>query len=57
MDKELESFEVKGKENAAQRWANHVSDKTGVEWRYLLGGETQIETAKGSWPALRGAGS
>ena len=54
MDKELESFDVKGKENAALRWASHVSAKTETEWRYLLVGETDIATAQGSWPALRG---
>ncbi|MDQ3380339.1 MAG: DEAD/DEAH box helicase family protein [Actinomycetota bacterium] len=55
MDKELESSDVKGKENAALRWANHVSAKTGVAWRYLLVGETDIATARGSWSALRGS--
>lgn len=55
MDKELGSSDVKGKENAALRWANHVTAKTGVTWRYLLVGETDIATARGSWPALRGA--
>ena len=56
MDKELESWDVKGKENAALRWANHVLAKTGVEWRYLLVGETDIATARGSWAALRKLG-
>jgi type III restriction enzyme len=56
MDKELESSDVKGKESAALRWANHVTAKTGVAWRYLLVGETDIATARGSWSALRGSG-
>ena len=53
---ELESFDVKGKEVAALRWANHVSDKTPVTWRYLLVGEKDIEEAHGSWAALKGLG-
>jgi type III restriction enzyme len=56
MDKELESVDVKGKESAALRWANHVSDKTGVPWRYALVGETDIANARGSWAALRAVG-
>lgn len=52
MEKELESAEVRGKESAALRWANHVTDKTGVTWRYLLVGEDDIEVAHGSWSAL-----
>jgi type III restriction enzyme len=56
MNKELESFEVKGKENAALRWANHVSDQTGVTWRYLLVSESNIEESLGSWAALRAFG-
>ena len=55
MEKELESWDVKGKENAALRWANHVSAKTGVE-RYLLVGEADIATSRGSWAALRKLG-
>jgi hypothetical protein len=40
--------------SAALRWANHVSvaREVGVTWRYLLVSETDINTAKGSWPAL-----
>jgi type III restriction enzyme len=55
MDKEMESFDVKGKELAAERWASHVSTKTDVTWRYLLVSESDIAAAKGSWSALRGA--
>ena len=55
MDKEMDSADVKGKREAARRWANHVSadEKVDVRWRYLLASEADIETAKGSWPALK----
>jgi hypothetical protein len=33
--------------------ASHVSAKTGVAWRYLLVGESDIAAARGSWTALR----
>lgn len=53
--KDIESADVRGKETAAQRWAQHVSsDPTvGVEWRYLLVSEDDIDAARGSWAALR----
>ncbi len=59
MDKEMPSTEVQGKREAARRWANHVTadEKVGVQWRYLLASETDIKTAKSSWPALKGLGS
>jgi type III restriction enzyme len=59
MDKEMDSEDVRGKREAAKRWANHVSadDQVGVTWRYLLASETDITTAKGSWDALRRLGS
>lgn len=55
MDKEMDSADVKGKREAARRWANHVraDEKVDVRWRYLLASEADIETAKGSWPALK----
>lgn len=53
MNKELESFDVKGKELAALRWANYVSDDTGTAWRYLLVSEDDVATASGSWSALK----
>jgi type III restriction enzyme len=58
MDKEMESEDVKGKRDAAKRWANHVTadEKVGVSWRYLLVSESDVETAKGSWNALRKLG-
>lgn len=59
MDKEISSADVQGKRDAAKRWANHVNADDGVKtkWEYLLISETDIKTAKGSWPALRGLGS
>jgi type III restriction enzyme len=55
MDKEMASEEVKGKKVAAQRWASHVFNdaQSEVEWRYALLSETDIDDAKGSWPALK----
>ena len=54
-DNELESADVQSKRQAARRWANHVSadPSLGVRWRYLLVSESQIQTAKGSWAALK----
>jgi len=58
MDKEMSTPDVKGKRDAARRWANHVSadEKVGVRWRYLLLSENDVKTAKGSWAALKGLG-
>lgn len=58
MDKEVQSEDVQGKREAAQRWANHVSadDKVKVTWKYLLVSESDINIAKGSWQALKGLG-
>lgn len=57
-DAELESENVKGKREAALRWANHVnhSGQDEHKWGYVLAGETDIATAKDSWPALRSLG-
>jgi type III restriction enzyme len=52
-DRDLPSREVRGKEFAAKRWAQHVSAQTGVDWRYLLVGETDVAEARGSWAALK----
>lgn len=59
MDKEMASEDVKGKREAARRWANYVTadESVGVTWRYLLVSEADVETAKGSWPALKKLGS
>jgi type III restriction enzyme len=56
MNKDMESFDVKGKELAALRWANHVTIETGTPWRYLLVSEDDVETASGSWAALKKLG-
>jgi type III restriction enzyme len=56
MDKEMETADVAGKENAALRWASHVSSKTPTEWRYLLVSESDVSDARGSWAALKKLG-
>jgi type III restriction enzyme len=57
-DKDINSAEVLAKREAARRWASHVSSKldTQVPWRYLLISESDIETAKDSWEALKRLG-
>jgi type III restriction enzyme len=59
MDKEMASEDVKGKREAAKRWANHVTADPSVKltWKYLLVSESDINTAKGSWDALKRLGS
>lgn len=44
--------------HAAKRWANYVTAdaSVGVTWRYLLVSEADVETAKGSWSALKKLG-
>ena len=58
MDKEMDTATVKGKRDAARRWANYVTaDETvSVTWRYLLASEADVETARGSWSALKALG-
>lgn len=58
MDKEMSSEDVKGKREAARRWANYVTadEQVGVTWRYLLVSESDVDTAKGSWSALKKLG-
>ena len=58
-DKEMLSEDVRGKREAALRWANHVSadSAVGVKWLYLLVSESDVNTAKGSWVALKGLGT
>ncbi len=55
MDREMTSEDVRSKRQAAKRWANHVSASALVTatWRYLLVSEADVQTAKGSWPALQ----
>jgi type III restriction enzyme len=57
-DKEMNAPDVQGKREAATRWANHVSADAavGVHWRYLLVSESDVETARGSWRALKQLG-
>jgi type III restriction enzyme len=57
-DREMISVDVQAKREAATRWANHVSadQAVGANWRYLLVSESDIETAKGSWEALKRLG-
>jgi type III restriction enzyme len=55
-DRDLPSKDVQGKEFAGQRWARYVSDQTGVDWRYLLAGETDVAEARGAWAALKQLG-
>jgi hypothetical protein len=44
MDKEMSSTDVKGKRDAARRWANYVNadEQVTVTWRYLLLSETDV---------------
>ena len=59
MDKERESGDVKGKREAARRWANHVNDddRINARWAYLLAFERDVKDAAGSWAALKGLAS
>jgi type III restriction enzyme len=59
MEKEMASADVQGKRDAARRWANYVTadELVGVTWRYLLVSESDVDTAKGSWDALKRLGS
>jgi type III restriction enzyme len=59
MDKEMAAPDVQGKRDAARRWANHVnaSGKVQRSWGYLLLSEADVETARGSWPALKRLGN
>ena len=59
MDKEMSSEDVKGKREAARRWANYVNadEKVRATWRYLLVSESDVDTAKGSWTALARLGA
>ena len=55
MEKEGSSPSVLGKAEAALRWVNHVNadSKGGATWAYILVLESDVEAAKGSWPALK----
>jgi type III restriction enzyme len=51
--------DVVAKREAARRWANHVNASGMVtgQWDYLLVSETDVETSRGSWVALKGLGA
>ncbi len=64
-DRDVETTDVQGKRQAAEKWANHVSIAEpvrehlpeGAGWHYLLASESDIAQAKGDWRALKkGAG-
>lgn len=59
MDKEMESIDVGAKRDAALLWTSHVraDPKVDTIWRYLLISETDVKTAKSSWPALKSLGA
>jgi type III restriction enzyme len=59
MDKERESADVKGKREAAKRWATYVNEdeKVAATWAYLLAYEQDVKEAAGSWAALKGLAS
>ncbi len=54
----MSSADVKAKRDAARRWANHVNGDGSVNehWEYLLVSESDVKTAKGSWPVLKKLG-
>lgn len=58
MEKEMATVDVKGKRQAAKRWANYVTADASshTTWRYLLVSESDVQTARGSWPALKKLG-
>lgn len=58
MDKEVTSEDVKAKRDAARRWANHVNAdaNVAVPWHYLLVSESDVDTARGSWAAIKKLG-
>lgn len=57
MDKEMTSEVVQAKREAAQRWANRVSAELGTPWRYLLVSQTDVDTVRESWEALKRLGA
>lgn len=51
--------DVLQKRETALRWANHVNidKRVQAKWHYILVSERDVETAKGSWDALRRLGN
>jgi type III restriction enzyme len=54
-DRDMASPDVAGKRDAARRWANHVNldSRVSLRWGYLLASASDIDTARGSWMALK----
>jgi len=55
-DRDLDAVDVRGKRDAAQRWAAYANDglPTGSpHWSYLLVSETDLREAKEDWAALK----
>lgn len=57
-DKNVDSYEVQAKGEAAQRWSNIVNaaQDTDAPWSYLLLSESDIRAATGSWDSLKKVG-
>lgn len=56
-DRDLDSIDVRAKQEAAQRWANLVNAAKPDErpWSYLLISERHIRSATGSWESAKAA--
>lgn len=54
-DYQMQADTVQRKREAARRWTNQVnsSDEVPDDWTYILASESDIETARGSWSALK----
>ncbi len=55
-DRDLDSSAVRGKREAAQRWAAYANDGLPAgspRWSYILVSETDLREAKEDWAALR----
>lgn len=55
-DRDLDASDVRGKREAAQRWAAYANDGLPVgspKWSYLLVSETDLKEAKEDWDALK----
>lgn len=54
-DNDLRDVDVQRKRQAAHHWATRASldPQIGQQWRYLLVSETDVDSVRGSWPALK----
>lgn len=55
-DRDLDNVDVRGKRDAAQRWAAYANDglpSGSAHWSYLLVSETDLREAKEDWAALK----